>query len=339
LIAAQHGGATLSNGESAMATTSALDPELAAVLAAMPRAANGSLMDLSDIPALREVLTAANQQLAAMSPKDPRVTIEPLHIQRSDGSLLEVVLYHPADSDKSRPCLLWFHAGGQVLGDVRSDDAYNAGLALSLDCVVAAVDYRLAPETPAPGAADDGYLAFTHLHEHAGEHRIDPNRIGIAAASGGGAPAAAAALMIRDREAPRLKLLSLNYPMLDDRNETPSSHEIIDLGIWDRRENQLAWSAVLGDRVGATSLDPYCAPGRATDLSGLPNTFIAAAQLDVFRDENIDFARKLIAAGVAVDLHVYAHACHAWDRFAPQSALAQTFERTWHDYLRRHLHG
>jgi acetyl esterase/lipase len=323
-----------------MATTSAaLDPELAAVLAVMPRAANGSLMDLSDIPALRKALNEANQQLAATAPKDPRVTIETLHVQRLDGTLLEVVLYYPADVGNSRPCLLWFHAGGQVIGDVRSDDAYNAGLALSLECIVAAVDYRLAPETQAPGAAEDAYLAYTHLHEHAGEHRIDSNRIGIAAASGGGAPAAAAALMIRDKGGPRPRLLSLNYPMLDDRNETPSSHEIVDLGVWDRRDNQLAWSAVLGDRAGATSLDPYCAPGRAAELSGMPDTFIAAAQLDVFRDENIDLARKLITAGVAVDLHVYAHACHAWDRLAPQSTLAQTFEQTWHNYLRRHLHG
>jgi acetyl esterase/lipase len=323
-----------------MATTpTAVDPELAVALTAMPRAANGSLMDLSDIPALREVLNAANQQMAATLPKDPRVTIETLHIRRGDGTELELVLYRPADGGHTRACLLWFHAGGQVLGDVRSDDAYNAALAVSLDCVVAAVDYRLAPETPAPGAAEDGFLAYTHLHKHAGEHRIASDRIGIAAASGGGAPAAAATLMIRDGQGPRPRLLSLNYPMLDDRNETPSSHEITELGIWDRRENQLAWSAVLGDRVGAASLDPYCAPGRATDLSGMPDTFIAVGQLDVFRDENIDFARKLIAAGVAVDLHLYAHALHAWDRFAPQSALARSFEHTWHSYLRRQLHG
>jgi len=316
----------------------AVDPELAVALAAMPRAANGSLMDLSDIPALRKAMAAADQQMAATAPDDLGVTIETLHLPRADGTLLEVVLYYAADGGRARPGLLWFHAGGQVLGDVRGDDAYHAGLARSLDCVVAAVDYRLAPETPAPGAADDGYLAYTFLYEHAAEHRIDPNRIGIAGASGGGAPAAATALMIRDSHGPRPRLLSLNYPMLDDRNETPSSHEITALGIWDRRENLLAWSAVLGDRTGAASLDPYCAPGRATDLSGMPNTFIAAAQLDVFRDEDIDFARQLIAAGVAVDLHVYAHAFHAWDRFAPQSALARAFEHTWHGYLRRHLH-
>ena len=201
------------------------------------------------------------------------------------------------------------------------------------------VDYRLAPETPAPGGAEDGYLAYTYLAEHAEEHQINPDRIGLAGASGGGAIATATALMVRDRGAVRPCLLSLNYPMLDDRNETPSSHQVTDIGVWDRRENLLAWAAVLGDRTGQPDVDPYSAPGRATDLHGMPETFIAAAQYDVFRDEDIDFASRLMAAGVPVELHVYAHAFHAWDLFAPDSSLARAFNRTWHDFLSHHLHG
>ncbi|MFC5834493.1 alpha/beta hydrolase fold domain-containing protein [Nonomuraea insulae] len=315
-------------------TAASLDPELAAALAAMPRASNGSLMDLSDIPALREALRAER-----IAPDDPRVTVETLRIPRDDRSLLDVVMFHPGNDDRARPALVYFHAGGQVLGSAHDDTTYPTALALSLDCVLAVVDYRLAPETPAPGAAEDGYLAYTHLGEHAGEHRIDPRRIGIAGASGGGAVAVATALMARDRQATRPCLLSLNYPMLDDRNETPSSFEVTGLGVWDRRENLLAWAAVLGDRVGDPALDPYCAPGRATDLDDMPDTFIAAAQFDVFRDEDIAFAQRLIAAGVPVELHLYARAFHAWDLFAPESALARTFVHTWHDFLRRHLHG
>ncbi|WP_269857523.1 alpha/beta hydrolase fold domain-containing protein [Streptomyces sp. RPT161] len=315
-----------------------LDPELAAALATMPRSANGSLMDLSDIPALREMLRAVSP-LATSTPDDPRVTVETLRIPRDDRSLLDVVLFRPANADRTRPAMLWFHAGGQILGTAHDDVEYHTALALALDCVLAVVDYRLAPETPAPGAADDGYLAYTHLCENAAEHRIDPHRIGIAGASGGGAPAAATALMLRDRQDARPCFLSLSYPMLDDRNETPSSFEVTDLGIWDRRENLLAWAAVLGDRVGDPALDPYSAPARATDLTGMPDTFIAAAQFDVFRDEDMDFARRLITAGVPVELHLYARAFHAWDRFAPKSTLARTFEHTWHDFLRRHMHG
>ncbi|WP_216893756.1 alpha/beta hydrolase fold domain-containing protein [Nocardia alni] len=321
------------------ATTDALDPELATAFAAMPKASNGTLLDFSDIPGLREQLRAAHANLPT-PPPDPRVTIETLRIPRNDGSELEVVLYRPAANDLTRPALLWFHAGAQVLGDdAHGDDAYHTGLALDLDCVLAAVVYRLAPETPAPGAAEDGYLAYTHLAAHAAEHRIDPHRIGLAGASGGGAPAAATALMVRDRRDPQPRLLSLLYPMLDDRSETPSSFETTAEVVFTRQDNQLAWSAVLGDRFGAQDVHPYSAPARATDLTGLPDTFIALAQFDVLRDEGIDFARRLLADGVPVDLHLYARAFHAWDRFAATSALARSFELTWREFLRQRLHA
>ncbi|GIF23813.1 acetyl esterase/lipase [Actinoplanes tereljensis] len=313
--------------------TDGLDPELAAAFAALPKAANGTLVDLSDIPALR----AAGARLP-VNPPDPRVTIDAVRIKRDDGTELEVVLYRPAGADQVRPALLWFHAGAQVLGDnARDDDAYHTALALDLDCVLAAVVYRLAPETPAPGAAEDGYLAYTHLVAHAAEHRIDPARIGLAGASGGGAPSTATALMVRDRNDPRPRLLGLLYPMLDDRLETPSSFEITAEVVLSRPDIQLAWAAVLGDRVGK-DVHPYSAPGRATDLSDLPDTFVAVAQFDVLRDEGIEFARSLNAAGVPADLHLYARAFHAWDRFAPASALTRASEVTWHDFLRRNLH-
>ena len=319
--------------------TDALDPELVTAFNAMPKAANGTLLDLSDIPGLRAQLRAARADLPP-TPPNPKIVIETLRIPRGDGTDLEVVLYRPAAADRDLPALLWFHAGAQVLGDdARDDDAYHTGLALDLDCVLAAVAYRLAPETPAPGAAEDGYLAYTHLVEHAAEHRIDQHRIGLAGASGGGGPATATALMVRDRQDQRPRLLSLLYPMLDDRNETPSSFEAAAEVVFTRRDTQLAWSAVLGEKFGADDVHPYSAPGRATDLAGLPETFIGIAQLDVLRDEGIDFARRLLAEGVPVDLHVYARAFHAWDRFAATSALARSFELTWRDFLRRRLHA
>jgi acetyl esterase/lipase len=313
-----------------------LDPELAAVLAAMPKGANGSLMDLTDIPALRAQLSPAGEQRPE---PDPRVTIKTLRVPRPDQSTMDVVLFTPADAARPLPALAYFHAGGQVLGSAHDDTTYPSALALSLTSIIAVVDYRLAPETPAPGAAEDGYLAYTHLVAHAEEHGIIADRIGLAGASGGGAPATATALMIRDRGATPPCLLSLNYAMLDDRNETPSSFEVTDLGIWDRRENLLAWAAVLGDRVGRPDVDPYSAPGRATDLHAMPETFVAVGQFDVFRDENISFAGRLLAAGVPVELHVYARTFHAWDLFAPESRLALSFERTWHDFLSRRLHS
>lgn len=320
-------------------TIDALDPELATAFAAMPKAANGTLLELSDIPGLRARMRAARAQLPP-TPPDPRVAIETLRIARDDRSELEVVLYRPAAAEHTLPAVLWFHAGAQVLGDdARDDDVYHTAVALELDCVLAAVVYRLAPETPAPGAAEDGYLAYTHLVEHAAEHRIDPHRIALAGASGGGAPAAATALMVRDRKAVRPCSLSLLYPMLDDRLETPSSSEAVAEVVFARADIERAWAAVLGDRSRTADVHPYAAPGRATDLADLPDTFVAVAQFDVLRDEGIDFARRLTAAGVPVDLHLYARAFHAWDRFAATSTLARSFEQTWHTFLRRHLHG
>lgn len=318
-------------------STEALDPGVAAAFGALPKAANGTLLDLSDIPGLRARFAAFRARMPARTP-DSRVTIETLRIPRADRTDLEVVLYRPVDVPEALPALLWFHAGAQVLGDdARDDDDYHTALALDLDCVLAAVVYRLAPETPAPGAAEDGYLAYTHLAARAAELRIDPARIGLAGASGGGAPAAATALMLRDRRDPPPCLLSLLYPMLDDRLATPSSQESAAELAFTRRDMRLAWSAVLGDRLGATDLHPYCAPGRAGDLSGLPDTFVAVAQLDTLRDEGLDFARRLVTAGVPVDLHLYARVFHAWDRFAPASAPARSFEETWRDFLRRRL--
>ncbi|MEU4242426.1 alpha/beta hydrolase fold domain-containing protein [Actinoplanes sp. NPDC026619] len=316
--------------------TDALDPELAAAFAAMPKAPNGTLLDLSDIPGLRA--TMRSMPRPASTP-DPRVAIETLRIPRDGGSELEVVLYRPAAATQTLPALLWFHAGAQVLGeDARDDDAYHTELSLQLDCVLAAVVYRLAPETPAPGAAEDGHSAYAHLVAHAAELRIDPQRIGLAGASGGGAPAAATALIVRDRHDQQPCLLALLYPMLDDRLETPSSFEITAEVIFTRPDMQFAWGAVLGDRVGKGDVHPYSAPGRATDLAGLPDTFVAVAQFDLLRDEGMEFARSLNTAGVPADLHLYARAYHAWDRFAPASALTRSFEQAWHDFLRRHLH-
>ena len=317
-----------------------IDPELAEALAALPKGPNGKLMDLTDIPALQQQQRKMAEMMAAQAPPpDPRVAISAIQVPRAGGSELGLRLYRPAGATAALPALAYFHPGGQVMGEGMVNDAYAGGLCLSLDCVLVAVDYRVAPQTPAPGAAEDGFLAYTYLTGHASELGVDSRRVGLAGASGGGAAAAAVALMVRDQGIQPPCLLSLNYAMLDDRNDTPSSHEILDIGIWDRQENELAWKAVLGDRVGAPDLSPYCAPARATDLRGLPPAFIAVGQFDVFRDEDIDFALRLIAVGLPVDLHVYGTAYHSFDFMAPATRLTREFTETWHAFLRRELHG
>ncbi|MCX4967794.1 alpha/beta hydrolase [Streptomyces sp. NBC_00654] len=130
------------------------------------------------------------------------------------------------------------------------------------------------------------------------------------------------ALLARDRGNPPLAFQMLPYPMLDDRNTTPSSHEITGIGIWDRAANLQGWQSLLGERAGIDEVDAYAAPARAEDLSGLPPTYLDVGELDLFRDENIAFANRLMQAGVPVELHVYPGGIHAGELLAPDAELS-----------------
>ena len=314
----------------------AIDSELAAALQAMPIGPNG-VFDLTDIPATRQAVRALAESIASTVPDEPTVTAHEIQAPRAEGPDVPILLLRPQNAPGPVPVLVWFHGGGQVLGFAAQDAPWLKPLSAALGCAIALVDYRLAPETPAPGAAEDGYTAYRWISDNATDLGLDPTRIGLAGQSGGGGIAAATALLIRDRGAATPLFQLLMYPMLDDRNTTDSSHEITDIGIWDRSTNLLAWQAILGDRAGTEDVTPYAAAARATDLAGLPRTFIGVGELDVFRDEDLDYAARLRAHGVDVELHLYPGAYHAFDMFAPQSHLATSFHHTLNDYLVRHF--
>jgi acetyl esterase/lipase len=123
------------------------------------------------------------------------------------------------------------------------------------------------------------------------------------------------------------------YPMIDDRNETPSSHEITDIGIWDRAGNIEAWNWYLGGKEP----DQYAAPARAEDLTGLPPAFIDVGTVDMFRDEDIAFAARLMQAGVPTELHVHPGSYHASETFAADAPLSKRIWALRIDALRRAL--
>jgi acetyl esterase/lipase len=171
------------------------------------------------------------------------------------------------------------------------------------------------------------------MADNAAELGVDPDKLGIYGASAGGGLCIAVALMARDRGGPALKFMMPIYPMVDDRNETESSQEITDIGIWDRSGNIEAWAWYLGGKEA----DQYAAPARAEDLTGLPPAFIDVGTVDMFRDEDIAFAQRLMAAGVPTELHVHPGSYHAAETFAADAALSR---RTWAlrtDALRRAL--
>ncbi|MFI0242672.1 alpha/beta hydrolase [Streptomyces sp. NPDC016845] len=313
-----------------------MDPELAEVLKAVPTGETGAF-DLSDLEGTRAGVRAMAESIAATLPDEPTVTAHEIRAPRAEGPDVPLLLLRPQNAPGPLPVLLWFHGGGQVIGYAAQDAAWLKPLSAALGCAVASVDYRLAPETPAPRAAEDGYTAYRWISDNATELGLDPTRVGLAGQSGGAGIAAASALLIRDHGAATPLFQLLMYPMLDDRNTTDSSHEITDIGIWDRATNILAWQAILGDRAGGEDVTPYCAPSRATDLAGLPPTFIGVGELDVFRDENLDYAARLRAHGVPVELHLYPGAYHAFDLFAPQSQLAVSFHHALNDYFVRHF--
>jgi acetyl esterase/lipase len=184
------------------------------------------------------------------------------------------------------------------------------------------VDYRVAPEHPHPVPVEDSYAGLRWLSDHADELGVDPARIAVMGDSAGGGLAAAVALLARDRSGPVVARQILLYPMLDDRNTTPDP-EIVPFAGWSYDDNATGWGALLGNAVGGPEVSAYAAPARATDLSGLPAAYIEVGQLDIFRDEDLEYARRLSLAGVPVEFHLYPGVPHEFDAIAFDSDVAQ----------------
>ncbi|WP_330234823.1 alpha/beta hydrolase [Streptomyces sp. NBC_00566] len=236
------------------------------------------------------------------------------------------------------PVIYYVHGGGMILGTNRAGVDTPLTLALDLGgAVVVSVKYRLAPEHPHPAPAEDVYAGLLWTAEHAEELGGDPERIVLAGASAGGGLAAALALMLRDRQGPPAIGQLLMYPMLDDRNDTPSSHQMAGIGVWDRTANETGWNALLGERRGGPDVSPYAAPARATDLSGLPPAFLDVGSAETFRDEVVEYASRIWRCGGVAELHVWPGGFHGFDAFAPEAALSKAARAAQLGWLRRLL--
>lgn len=229
---------------------------------------------------------------------------------------LKVKIYEAVERATSPlPALLWIHGGGYVLGDPDIDDGLCEQFVLNANCVVVSVDYRLAPQNPYPAALEDCYAALKWMVSQAEELKIDTARIAIAGASAGGGLTAALALLARDRGGPKIAFQMPLYPMIDDRNITPSSYEINKENfpkLWNREQNRLAWSLYLGD-TAKDEVPPYAAPARARDLTGLPPAYTCIGVLDLFRDETIEYVNRLAQADVPVEFHLYPGCFHGFE--------------------------
>jgi len=184
------------------------------------------------------------------------------------------------------------------------------------------VDYRVAPEHPHPTPVEDCYAALRWLTENASALGVDPTRIAVMGDSAGGGLAAGVSLLARDRGGPPIAQQLLIYPMLDDRTRTPDP-QLVPFLTWTYDDNVTGWAALLGDSAGIDAVSPYAAPARATDVSGLPDTYIDVGELDIFRDEDIAYARRLSDAGVPTELHLHPGCPHAFEALARGADIAQ----------------
>ena len=280
----------------------------------------GGLNAIEDIDERRNVLNSLIRMRTAELPPIENIVIEDRNISSPDG-LLELVvrIYKPTDVSEILPGILLIHGGGMIMGSIETENRKAAMLCETIQSIVVSVEYRLAPENPHPAPVQDCYEALVWMSKNAIELGFDTDRLAIVGGSAGGGLAIATALMARDQEFPKLSFQMANCPMIDDRNETPSSKEITDVGIWDREANIEAWGWYLGGKTA----DEYAAPARAIDLSCLPPTFIDVGELDLFRDEDIKFASRLLQAGVTTELHIYPGAYHASESFAPEAELSK----------------
>ena len=286
-------------------------------------------LDADDIPGTVATIRAAGaaRRAASVVPLPDTVTIEDRVTPAPDGHDVMVRLYRPTRASLPVPAFYWIHGGGMVGGAVDASDAYCAWIADELGVLVASVEYRLAPEHPYPTPLDDCHAGLHWLVASGDELGIDQSRIALGGGSAGAGLAAGLALRLRDEGAIELRYQHLVYPMLDDRNETASAHAILDSRVWNRTCNHVGWNAYLEGRAGSADVPPYAAPARAGDLAGLPPTYICVGSLDLFLDEDIAYARRLLDAGVPTELHVYPGAFHGSTGTVPNAALS----RRWRD--------
>ena len=309
-----------------------IDPDVREPLDQLQQAIPGGFNTIPDIVQRRATVSG---MLAALEiPPNPNVLTEDRMVPGPEGAPdITVRIYRPVNATGTLPGIYFIHGGGMILGNIDGEDPVASAVCEHVGAVVVSVEYRLAPENPYPAPVEDCYAGLIWMAGHAAELGFDPDRLAVDGGSAGGGLTIAVTLLARDRGGPAIRFQMPIYPMIDDTNETGSSYEITDVGVWDREGNIEAWAWYLG----GGKPDQYAAPARCEDLSGLPPAFIDVGTCDLFRDEDIAFAMRLMQAGVPTELHVNPGAYHASEVLAPETALSKRIWERRFDALRRGL--
>ncbi|WP_432182393.1 alpha/beta hydrolase [Streptomyces sp. NBC_00063] len=270
---------------------------------------------LDQIPSIRAAMARGEDSSAQEG-----LAVLDVDLGTGPAGVLRARLIRPRSTSAPLPCLYWIHGGGYFSGSAFERDDRLTAWARDADIAVVSVEYRLAPENPYPAPFDDCWAGLAGLFAKADEFGVDQTRIGVGGASAGGGLAAAVALATKYRGGPSLAFQLLVAPMIDDRGITESSRMTVPL--WPRAANELGWTAYLGS-TASIGVSEFAAPARAADLSGLPPTYLCVGTADLFRDENVDYARRMLSDGTEVELNLLRGAPHAFHTQAPESTLTR----------------
>ncbi|MFL0179336.1 alpha/beta hydrolase [Mycobacterium sp. SMC-15] len=296
----------LTGGRSVAIDGKTLDPTLRLTLAAQRAMGINGFVIGDDAVASRAQL---RETTAGLGGGDIHVDVRDIVVPGPAGDIA-ARHYRPVGGG-AKPLLVFYHGGGFVIGNLDSHDAICRLTCRDGDIAVLSVDYRLAPEHPAPAALDDAFAAFRWAHDHAAELGGIPGRIAVGGDSAGGNLAAAVALLARDGGGPAPILQWLIYPVTDCTAQTRSRTLYGDGFLLTKHD--IAWFT--DQYVGRSQLDPTdprVSPLLAGDLSGLPPALVAVAGFDPLHDEGEAFAKALREAGVVVDLRQMPSLTHAF---------------------------
>jgi triacylglycerol lipase len=315
-------------------TAHLVDEELLPILELAPN------MGVSTVALHQARAAIAEMTAQGLSMADPSVTTsEHLAPGHGGGPDVRVLLYRPQGLPDPAPLVLQIHGGGFVFGTAELGDPRNRAMAKAVGCMVASVDYRLAPENPFPAGLDDCYAALAWLRGNAATFGIDVGRIAIRGESAGGGIAAGLAIMARDLGGPSICFQLLVYPMLDDRTVTREPHPYAGEFVWDAASNRFGWECWLGCEPGSAGVPPLAAPARVDDLSCLPPTFIGTAALDMFVEENLEYTRRLLRAGVPTEFYLAPGAFHGFEAMNPEASVSRRLIEQGDAALRRAFDG
>ncbi|KAJ6002525.1 Alpha/Beta hydrolase protein [Penicillium sp. IBT 35674x] len=297
------------------------DPEYAiAIEPLIPVLSKRAKLTIEDIKLSRDAREQGIARFYGVLPDSPDVEQTVYHIEADDGHRIPILKFSKIGTPtEPGPAIMHYHGGGMILGSAELHAKPLAVLVSETGIPIFSVNYRLAPDYNGAIPVEDCYSGLVWLHKNAKVHGVDPARIAVFGESAGGGLAAGVTLMARDRNLkPRIAKQILVYPMIDDRT-TIANEAVEPLAFWKTEDNITAWTALLGDDAGKpdASVSPYVAPARATSLAGLPPTYIDVGELDIFRDESITYATRLLGENISTELHVYPGLPHGFEMVAP----------------------